>query len=93
MVPLPDKLRPSLLTPTTLKTNSAGGGGLALSNRAVILAIAVSWLGAVAVFGSVTALGAAAVGVAASVVAGGVSVVGAGAAGSVSVVGLSATTG
>ena len=95
MVPLPDKLRPSLLTPTTLKTNSAGGGGLALSNRAVILAIAVSWLGAVAVFGSVGALGAeaGAADVAPSAVGdgGGASVLGVGAAGGVSVAGLSAT--
>ena len=95
MVPLPDRLRPSLLTPMALKTSSAGGGGLALSKTALILVTAVSWLAAAAVFGSVGALGAeaGAADVAPSAVGdgGGASVLGVGAAGGVSVAGLSAT--
>ena len=98
MVPLPDRLRPSLLTPMALKTNSADGGGLALSKWALILTMAVSKFGAVAAFGSVGTLG---VGVGAgaggaevavsAAVGGNASVVGAEGAGGVSVAGLSAT--
>lgn len=44
MVPLPLKLRPSLRTPTALKRSSAGGGGLALSNNALIFGSAGSEL-------------------------------------------------
>lgn len=92
MVPLPDRLRPSLLTPMALKTSSAGGGGLALSKTALILVTAVSWLAAAAVFGSVGALAAGAADVEPSAVADGgdASVLGVEAAGGVSVAGLSA---
>lgn len=44
MVPLPLKLRPSLRTPTALKRSSAGGGGLALSNNALMFGSAGSEL-------------------------------------------------